>query len=247
MVGWTMPLTAAWTLIVIAMLLLPGSAPAAPATLSPAQQWALATSALLTARNRERHDVLGGVEPSPGAAGKARQLLDEWWDTRDRAGLLRSLQWIENGGHRMQFAQLGRELTAHPSAEVEALQTDPRIADDVRRKIAVVVREYDRLGAKGLLGWDYARYVSLCRWGYVAGYLSEDEAWLRIMKAARLLQQTFGSWRELGQNYLIGRAFWSPIETDRNGQLYEATFQRLVSEPQSPWVRLPWRTRLEER
>ena len=108
----------------------------------------------------------------------------------------------------------------------------------------MVTREYERLGAKGLIGWDYARYVSLCRWGYVAGYLSEDEAWVRIMKAARLLQQTYGSWRELGENYLIGREFWSPAQTARNGQLYEATFQRLVSDPQSPWVRLPWRTPL---
>jgi hypothetical protein len=41
----------------------------------------------------------------------------------------------------------------------------------------------------------------------------------KVLKAARLIQRTFGSWSELGQNYPIGREFWSPAETERNGHL----------------------------
>ena len=33
------------------------------------------------------------------------------------------------------------------------------------------------------------------------------------MPAARALQSHFTSWRDLGENYLIGREFWSRSET----------------------------------
>jgi hypothetical protein len=36
---------------------------------------------------------------------------------------------------------------------------------------------------------------------------------------ARTLQRTFASWRELGDNYLIGRQFWSLQQTRDNGRL----------------------------
>ena len=222
------------------------AAAATGVTLSPAQEWALATSALLTSRNRERHDILGGVGRTPGNAERARKLLAEWWGTRTRDDLIGSLQWVETEGHRTRFAEMGQELSRASSDEVAALVRHPRMNEERRRQVNIVMREHDRLGSKGLLGWDYARYVSLCRWGYVAGYLSEDEAWPRIMKAARVLQQTFGSWRDLGENYLIGREFWSPSQTATNGHLYEETFQRLLSDPQSPWIRLPWKTPLGE-
>ena len=68
---------------------------------------------------------------------------------------------------------------------------------------------YKKLGEKSLLGWDYGRYICLCRWGYLVGWLNEQEAWEKIMPAAELLQKSFSSWEDLGRNYLIGRLFWS--------------------------------------
>lgn len=67
----------------------------------------------------------------------------------------------------------------------------------------------DEFGEKSIAAWDYDRYISLCGWGYIAGYLSEEEAWQRIMPAARLLQKTFESWIDLGKNHVVGREFWS--------------------------------------
>jgi Protein of unknown function (DUF1266) len=47
----------------------------------------------------------------------------------------------------------------------------------------------------------------------LCGYLAEDEAWEKIMPAAAKLHATFSSWKELGENYLIGREFWSYEQT----------------------------------
>ena len=72
------------------------------------------------------------------------------------------------------------------------------------------------------------------------GYLTEDEAWDLIMPGARKLQTTFDSWKDLGENYLIGREFWSQAETERNGLLYRQVYQRLLDDPASPWNQCAW-------
>src|SRR6202000_2382930 len=42
----------------------------------------------------------------------------------------------------------------------------------------------DGLGPQGLLAWDLARLVAVAGWGYVADYISEEEAWAAIGPAA---------------------------------------------------------------
>jgi hypothetical protein len=96
------------------------------------------------------------------------------------------------------------------------------------------------LGDKSLWGWDYSRDICLCRWGYMAGYITEEEAWKRIMAVARILQSKFASWEDLGRNYLIGRQFWSYKHTEEGEYLYEDAFMRLFDMPSSPWNKYPW-------
>ena len=193
--------------------------------------WALATSAMLTERNEQRHDLLGGSEATAAEVTHWKGTLREWWGVRNRNDLLRTLVSLEMAGHRRRFEKMGATL---PSEGNPA--NDPEHA----RQIALVRSHYARLGKKSLLGWDYARFVSLCRWGYLVGYLNEDEAWQWIMPKARELQKTFDSWEDLGENYLIGREFWSLEETATHGWRYRAAYQRLLSNPESPWVRFPW-------
>jgi hypothetical protein len=112
--------------------------------------------------------------------------------------------------------------------------------DRLKYRVAVVRKHYAPLGKKSLLGWDYSRYIMLCRWGYLLGFLSEHEAWDKIWPAAQLLQRTFASWSDLGINYLIGRQFWSVQETRKSGEAYYASYVCLFQEPTSPWRQCPW-------
>jgi hypothetical protein len=74
----------------------------------------------------------------------------------------------------------------------------------------------------------------------LAGYLTEDEAWDRIMPAAALLQKTFDSWKDFGENYLIGRQFWSYEQTKKEGQVFRDIYRKLLANSSSPWNRNPW-------
>jgi hypothetical protein len=82
--------------------------------------------------------------------------------------------------------------------------------------------------------------VSLCRWGYLAGYLSDTEAWNIIMPAALRLQQTFASWQDLQSDYLIGREFWSVEQSKNSGARYRAIYERFLQDSSSPWNLNPW-------
>jgi hypothetical protein len=63
-----------------------------------------------------------------------------------------------------------------------------------RTRIEIAASFYPKFGSKSILAWDFIRYISLCRWGYLAGFFSEREAWDEIMPAAVRLRQTFFPW-----------------------------------------------------
>jgi hypothetical protein len=77
------------------------------------------------------------------------------------------------------------------------------------------------------------------------GYFTEEEAWEKIMPAARMLRQHFSSWKELGENYLIGREYWSYRVTKANGTQYKNIVHKLLQDPASPWNLCPWNIDLQ--
>lgn len=200
--------------------------------------WALAAGAVLMEVNHRRHDILGGQMPTSEDARSEMLSLYCWWSVTDRESLLDALKWIETGGHRQGFDDVAKSIAELSSAQLNA-------ATNSDRGIAIVAKYQKELGKKSILGWDYSRYICLCRWGYLTGYLTEEEAWGKIMPAAKLLQKNFDSWSDLGKNYLIGREFWSKRETAKNGDRFSKAYDKLVSSPQSPWKLCPWNMNLD--
>jgi hypothetical protein len=183
---------------------------------------------------------LSGTSGNAGDGEDARRLLRDWWGVTDRQSLLDSLEWIEKSGHRQGFELAGQRLAALTPEKRQAFVAERRSDPWFSQRMLVVQVHYARLGAKSIVGWDFSRYISVCRWGYAAGYLTEPAAWARIIPAARIIRHTFSSWREVGENYLIGRQYWSPEQHAQNGQLYREALERLLTDPASPWIRVPW-------
>ncbi|MBX9573289.1 MAG: DUF1266 domain-containing protein [Candidatus Obscuribacterales bacterium] len=213
--------------------------------LSLAHRWALASTALLTENNGHSHDLLWCTEATTTNIATEKRMLYEWWGITSRADLLETLSTLMSAGTRSSFEEMVK--LAPDSAAVakakDALNPKERAEFEDRLKI---VREYGpKLGFKSLLGWDYARYIALCRWGTLCSYLSQEEAWSKIMPAARLLQNSFSSWADLGENYLIGRRFWLP--QDKSNDNYKTIYSKLLSNPSSPWKTIPWSTDLSQK
>lgn len=212
---------------------------ATPASLRAQRDWAIATTALLATFNHEGVSTLS----SGGSVIGVRRLLQDSWDVSSRDELLRTLEWIDQSGHRQLFSELGARAANLSPDQLQAVLHQMNAQD--ANSILVARRYYSKYSAQSLTGWDYMRYISLCRWGVAAGYISEEDAWPRVMHAAQILQQSFPSWRDLGENYLVGRQFWSLRQTRVDGDEMRVIYANLLRDPNSAWNRIPWNTRIE--
>jgi len=202
--------------------------------------WALATCAVLTESNQGRHDLLGGCEHTPENAELEQRSLAKWWGITNRASFLAILDWIEKGGHRQQFERTAGRLSLATPEQIAKIRTQVSSDPETSNAVEIAMEYKDEFGAKSITAWDFDRYIALCGFAYIAGYISEDEAWQKIMPAARLLQKTFASWKELGKNHVVGREYWSLEETQRKGAVTRQCYEKLLVDPSSPWVRLKW-------
>jgi uncharacterized protein DUF1266/ankyrin repeat protein len=143
-----------------------------------------------------------------------RAQLGDAWGIKDHHDAIQTLDWLQASGHRRQYQE-----------------DDPRRVRKGTHRIPY-------------LAWDYCRLVRVAGQSYVAGYLTEDEAWQRIMPAARALQANYSSWREMGEDYLAGRERWSH---ERDPE-FAVVFQLLADpkDPNSPWNKNAWNTDLSE-
>ncbi|ROL81399.1 hypothetical protein BLX41_05145 [Pseudomonas protegens] len=84
-----------------------------------------------------------------------------------------------------------------PPAEIQAIQK--RIAKELGISLATVEN------TKSTFAWDTMRAVSLARWCYWAGYLTEQETWAFIHDAAQTARRLGASWEDYTVSFLLGR------------------------------------------
>ena len=78
------------------------------------------------------------------------------------------------------------------------------LPDEIARDRAAK-KSYLKWRATTGLGYDVCLYVNLVNHGYGSGYLSEAECGQRLFPMAEKAQASFGSWAELGANFLDAR------------------------------------------
>jgi hypothetical protein len=181
----------------------------------------------------------------PGAQAESMRMLDDLWEVRSREASLRNLEDILKQGHRTKFDLLKNcvaDSDLISSATMEKFkqiftfdfseETEMKLSDEEFRLLARWIQKTDRfVGACGILAWDAARFVHLSRLSYIAGYLTEAEAWSEILKMAPLTLGKFKDWREFALSFIIGRTFWIGGEDPDIKKCCE----RLLGHPLSPW------------
>jgi hypothetical protein len=155
------------------------------------------------------------------------------------------MSWLQYTGHRSEFEELGRHVDALTEQQFATLEAAAEDNPQSLNQLKIARQNHRRLGAKGILAWDLIRYITLCRWGYLAGFLSEQEAWDYIMPAALRLQLTFISWQDMQSNFLLGREFWSAQQTQVSGGGFQAIYETFLQDPGSPWDMNSWELELK--
>jgi uncharacterized protein DUF1266/ankyrin repeat protein len=212
--------------------------------LLPAQGWALATVAVSNQQNGFNHYVLGGEPITPTAQVNAIYGLKNWWGVTTKEETQEVLTWLLNEGHHKEYEQLASVVSHASEADYEALLQKYQSNPEVVFKLKFARENSSKLGRKSLLAWDLCRYIQVAGLAYVAGYLTEDEAWEKIMPAAKIIQETFDSWADMGDNYLTGRHYWAGERNERLDYIYSLLINQ--QDTHSPWNQYQWKTNLND-
>ncbi|WP_413943379.1 DUF1266 domain-containing protein [Bdellovibrio sp. HCB-162] len=178
------------------------------------------------------------------------EILQEFWAVHDKKSALQNLENIRTQGHRTKFNVLKSTLPSNGKIDIASMTKfkqifsfdfaegqELKMSDEDYQKLASWIQNTNRyLNEAGILAWDAARYVHLIRLGFIAGYLTDDEAWAEILKLAPITEGRFNSWMEFSQSFLIGRTFWSGGADPQVKSICE----RLLGHPASPWQFLDW-------
>lgn len=207
---------------------------------------ALAFGAILDTQNGDPHSRL---EPEMGPAeretdeGRIRGMLADWWEVHNRKELLDLLEGLQSGefGQRGIFWDFRRRLLeAKMENYIKVISEVSPEHDAPTRKFIVATHLAPlRNPTLPITAWDFGRYINLCRWGVDAGWITEQEAWSRILPAARLLQSSYSSWDEFAADYLLGRNFWNP-GTGKDNETIRYRISLLKLSPKGLWSTIPW-------
>jgi len=219
------------------------------AELTKPQLWAISLTGIMTEINNSNRNALYASTMDERGRNTWLTTLSRDWGIDTRAELLSTLDSLETGGHAASFREIQeivRELlrAGDNSAAVSAVFN--RYEWDVTKYnrfmfVAANWNEYQYLTIKA---WDLGRSISLCRWGYNVGFITEDEAWARIFRIAKIIQPLYKSWAEYGYDYFMGRIFWASgfEEEVRYIEWTEPIYRRLMN---GYWSWLDWNTDLD--
>ena len=206
-----------------------------------AKTWILACSGVLWEYNGDEFNSLAGMEINRRNISSREKLLSKWWNTENRDALLYELNWLtQGGGDRKRFNSDVAKVSHLSWKEFDSFLGNNSLSS-YRHHQYCVAYDNRNLGERSILAFDLSRFICLCRWGYMCGYLDEKTAWEYMIPVARKIQSSFSSWSDFGSNYLIGRRYWST----RNCYIlehsdFEEALLRFVGMPSSPTRKIPW-------
>lgn len=139
----------------------------------------------------------------------AKDSLSGSWEIEDKASLDEMKEWLITEGHNLNAMELlSQEYGIGTEASREELiaqtQNDPN-----QNSLLAAYDARAAFGEAGIKAWDLSRVGTIMGFGYAAGYCTYEEALDGMLEAAQIARQSFGSWEEFNQSYLLGYAYWS--------------------------------------
>ena len=179
-----------------------------------------------------------------------RSMLRDAWGVTDASSFSRrALELLgEEDSHRVAFDVVCAIYREHPQVEwdaaVEAIDDSPEELRPLLERLDANLPKLEAAGIatradldRSVAAWDFSRVVSLARAAHDAGFVSEQQAWQAIERAATAARQDNHSWREFVASYLIGRALWGG---DESLDHFIEVCRRMFADPTSPWCAVAW-------
>jgi hypothetical protein len=189
--------------------------------------WAWNLAGIVNSENRSAPYVYGGGFNGPSNVRQHKKILKEWWGITSKDELFSAIEALSDGDvHHKEFCSRYASILLNQEKEY-----DPYL-------VALLKENKDHVEEKGIIAWDLVRLQSLCGWGYMAGYLTYDEAATIAVQEARKTQEIFSSWDDMARNYMIGYTYWCNDGADARSR--EKIAHRLLKGKFTPWRKFKW-------
>ncbi len=198
-------------------------------------KWFNAVNAVITLSCEGDSELFGGDIKSPEIASNCREDLFEFWSVNVRQDLLDCFEKLYAGRSAEQAKEIIEEIVKSGG--------DPNKLSEGNRY------ELEWRQSKNAIAWDMARMIRIASLGYLADYVSYDEAISYCIVAGKKLQGLFHSWDDMFFNYMQGYIYWSgedPKDEESEAYLRIKIYEWLKKQPKSPY-RIYWYTDLENR
>lgn len=175
-------------------------------------QWGRAMGSILIAMNEGDVYYFGGYEQTEGNKEAAARILKQSWNITNRTELLVQIRNLLKTGDRKEYRKEAKEMKAMSKKQLKiAFQ---QLSGETLIHYRMVQYNWKTWKKKGLLAWDMCRVSHLAQWGYVAGYITIEEAQALIEPAARNLSEKFDHWEDVQKNWLDGYALHATLDAE---------------------------------
>jgi hypothetical protein len=218
------------------------------AELTKEQLWAIALTGIMTERNRSSRNTLNADVMNKKNTDKWLEVLKRDWGINNREELLEAIENTGKNGHASALKTIKLIIEEMANSQGQSftifdINNKYQLSQKYYNYLKYVISNWSIYKNRTILAWDLGRCISLCRWGYQVGFLTEEEAWEKIMYYAGKIQPLYSSWNDYGYDYYMGRVFWASgfgEDTDYLKQT-DPIYKKLLS---SYWHKIDWRTDL---
>jgi hypothetical protein len=167
---------------------------------------------------------------APMSVSSQRISLENDWGIHDAQTAVGMLKWLLEEGHSAALCMyLDGRRRPMPAAAFEYLEG--------RRPVPVVEDKRAALERYRIRAWDLGRLIATARSAHAAGYLDETAAWEWLLAAGNAIRQTYTSWKDFGEDYILGGEFFEELNHSSHDS-HVAMMRWFMDDPRSPWQRI---------
>ena len=172
--------------------------------------WTRAMGSVLIELNEGNAYVFGGYEKNRDNKAGATKILKSSWGIKSKKDLLKKIRELLRTGDRTAFREEAKDMNSMSKEKLKVAMK--QLSGDMLVHYQMVQHNWKAWKKKGLLAWDMCRISHLAQWGYIADYLTLEEAQAVMEPAIRKCRENFASWDEVQNNWLDGYCLFATID-----------------------------------